>query len=157
MSQQVIAPGEPLVDEPQRRKKVRGKAPKGRWFQEAGWRHIVGVVACLWALFPTSSIVSDAPIPLGDVVTTGMSPKTFSTENFEKLFNTPSIQYERWYANTMVVCVAVTFIQIFFSALAAFAFSRMRFTGRRGGLLALLLIQLFPQYLAAVALYLMFT
>ena len=33
----------------------------------------------------------------------------------------------------------------------------MRFTGRRGGLLALLLIQLFPQYLAAVALYLMFT
>jgi arabinogalactan oligomer/maltooligosaccharide transport system permease protein len=57
----------------------------------------------------------------------------------------------------MIVCVAVTFIQILFSALAALAFSRMRFKGRRGGLLALLLIQLFPQYLAAVALYLMFT
>jgi len=157
MSQQVIAPGEPLVAEPQRRKKVREKAPKGRWFQEVGWRHIVGVLACLWALFPISYIVSAALNPLGNVVTTGMIPRTFSTENFEKLFNTPSIQYERWYANTMVVCVAVTFIQIFFSALAAFAFSRMRFTGRRGGLLALLLIQLFPQYLAAVALYLMFT
>ena len=33
----------------------------------------------------------------------------------------------------------------------------MRFKGRRGGLLALLLIQLFPQILAAVALYLLFT
>ena len=42
-------------------------------------------------------------------------------------------------------------------ALAAFAFSRFRFKGRRGGLLALLLIQMFPQFLAAVALYLMFT
>ncbi len=51
----------------------------------------------------------------------------------------------------------MTFIQIFFSALAAYAFSRLRFRGRRGGLLALLLIQLFPQFLAAVALYTMFT
>ena len=38
-----------------------------------------------------------------------------------------------------------------------YAFSRFRFKGRRGGLLALLLIQMFPQFLAAVALYLMFT
>src|SRR5215213_2444716 len=102
MSQQVIAPGEPLVGEPQRRKKVREKPPKGRWFQEVGWRHIVGVLACAWALFPISYIVSAALNPLGNVVTTGMIPRTFSTENFEKLFNTPSIQYERWYANTMV-------------------------------------------------------
>ena len=157
MTQQVIAPGEPLAAEPKRRKKVRETAPKGRWFQEVGWRHLVGVIAILWALFPISYIVSAAFNPLGNVVTTGMIPRTFSTENFDKLFNTPSIQYERWYLNTMIVCVSVTFIQIFFSALAAFAFSRLRFTGRRGGLLALLLIQLFPQYLAAVALYLMFT
>ena len=40
---------------------------------------------------------------------------------------------------------------------AAFAFSRFRFTGRRGGLLALLLIQMFPQFLAAAALFTLFT
>jgi arabinogalactan oligomer/maltooligosaccharide transport system permease protein len=157
MSQQVIAPGEPLAPEPKSRKKVRAKAPKGRWFQEVGWRHVVGVIACLWAIFPVSYIVSAALNPLGNVVTTGMIPKTFSGENFDKLFSTPSIQYERWYLNTMIVCISVTFIQIMFSALAAFAFSRLRFKGRRGGLLALLLIQLFPQILAAVALYLLFT
>ncbi len=156
MAEQVIAPGEPLKAEPKRRK-VRDKAPKGRWFREVGWRHLVGIVACLWALFPISYIVSAALNPLGNVVTTSAIPKTFSGENFSKLFNTPSIEFERWYVNSLIVCVAVTFIQIFFSALAAFAFSRMRFTGRRGGLLALLLIQMFPQFLAAVALYTMFT
>ena len=51
----------------------------------------------------------------------------------------------------------MTFVQIFCSALAAYAFSRFRFKGRRMGLLSLLLIQMFPQILAAVALYFLFT
>ena len=46
---------------------------------------------------------------------------------------------------------------MFLSALAAFAFSRMRFRGRRVGMLSLLLIQMFPQFLAIVAIYLIFT
>ena len=52
MTQKVIAPGEPLAAEPKRRKKVREKAPKGRWFQEVGWRHLVGVVAVLVGTVP---------------------------------------------------------------------------------------------------------
>jgi hypothetical protein len=47
-------------------------------------------------------------------------------------------------------------VGVFLSALAAYAFSRMRFRGRRVGLLALLLIQMFPQFLAVVAIFLMF-
>ncbi len=80
-----------------------------------------------------------------------------SFDNFVELFNTPSIQFPRWALNTLVVCFVVTFVQIFCSALAAYAFSRFRFKGRRGGLLSLLLIQMFPQILAAVALYFLFT
>ena len=41
------------------------------------------------------------------------------------------------------------------AAAAAYAFSRLRFRGRRGGLLALLLIQMFPSSLAFVAIYIM--
>jgi arabinogalactan oligomer/maltooligosaccharide transport system permease protein len=40
------------------------------------------------------------------------------------------------------------------SALAAYAFSRFRFRGRRLGMLTLLLIQMFPQLLLVVAIYL---
>jgi arabinogalactan oligomer/maltooligosaccharide transport system permease protein len=46
---------------------------------------------------------------------------------------------------------------VFQCALAAFAFSRLRFKGRRPGLLALLLIQMFPNLLAMVALFLFMT
>jgi len=47
-------------------------------------------------------------------------------------------------------------LSMFISACAAFAFSRYRFRGRRSGLLGLLLVQMFPQFLAIVAIYLIF-
>jgi len=43
---------------------------------------------------------------------------------------------------------------VLLGALAAYAFSRFRFKGRRMGMLSLLLIQMFPQFLAVVAIYL---
>ena len=46
-------------------------------------------------------------------------------------------------------------ITVFLCALGAYAFSRFRFRGRRAGLLALLLVQMFPQMLAMVAIYLL--
>lgn len=39
--------------------------------------------------------------------------------------------------------------------LAAYSFSRMRFTGRRFGLLTILLVQMFPQLLAVIAIFLL--
>lgn len=141
------APGHPTPPRP--------RMSLGRWMRELGWRHLVGVVAVLWALFPVSYIVSAAFNPLGSVVSTTLVPTTFDTVHFESLFNNPNMPFARWALNTLIVCVAVVFVQLLFSALGAYAFSRFRFRGRRGGLLTLLLIQLFPQFLAAVALYLM--
>lgn len=133
----------------------RVKLGAKRWFREVGWRHLVGVIAVVWALFPVSYLVSASLNPLGNVVTSTLIPQSFSLDNYTQLLDEQP--FGTWYRNSIIVCVAVVFVQLLFSALAAFAFSRFRFTGRRGGLLALLLIQMFPQFLAAVALYLMFT
>ncbi|NYG56605.1 sugar ABC transporter permease [Nocardioides perillae] len=160
---QDLAPEE-SVDEPDTTGgagRTTGPPPRGlkgrRWWSEVGWRHVVGVVACLWALFPVAYIVSAAFNPLGTVVSTSLIPRSFSLGNFEELFSSPSVPFGRWALNTLVVCTAVVLVQILFSAFAAYAFSRFRFRGRRGGLLALLLIQMFPQFLAAVALFTLFT
>ena len=156
---QIIAPGEVLADEPHEARPVvpQNRMSRKRWFQEVGWRHIVGVLACVWALFPVSYIVSASLNPLGNVVSTTIIPNSFSLVHFRALFETPSIPFTRWALNSIIVAVVVVAVQLLFSAMAAYAFSRFRFKGRRGGLLSLLLIQMFPQFLAAVALYLMLT
>jgi arabinogalactan oligomer / maltooligosaccharide transport system permease protein len=144
-------------DDPARRAARSTWSRRWRWWREVGWRHVGALVAVVFALVPVLYVVSAAFNPLGTVVSTGVVPTRFSLVHFEALFSDPSRPFARWLLNTVVVCVVVTTVQVLCSALAAYAFSRFRFRGRRGGLLSLLLIQMFPQFLAVVALYTMFT
>lgn len=141
---------------------TRAPAPQyklkgARWWREVGWRHVVGLLAVVFAVFPILYIVSAALNPIGSITSTSLFPSQFSLVNFESILTDPNRPFLRWFGNTLILCVVVPTGQVFCSALAAYAFSRFRFTGRRPGLLTLLLIQLFPQFLAAVALYTMFT
>ncbi|WP_250033956.1 sugar ABC transporter permease [Paractinoplanes maris] len=128
-----------------------------RWWREVGWRHAGGLVAVVFAVVPVLYIVSAAFNPLGTVVSTDVVPTQFSLVHFRSLFEDPARPFPRWLLNTVVVCAAVTVVQVLSSAMAAYAFSRFRFRGRRGGLLTLLLIQMFPQFLAVIALFTMIT
>ena len=57
--------------------------------------------------------------------------------------------------NTLKVATITSAFVVLMTSLAAYSFSRFRFRGRRSGLFALLLIQMFPQMLAMVAIYLL--
>lgn len=134
----------------------RNAGRRGRWFAQVGWRHLVGVAAVAFSLFPILFVLSAALNPLGTLSSTDLVPtEGVSAENFTGLFERTA--FEWWFLNSLLVAGVASFASVFLSALAAYAFSRMRFAGRRPGLLALLLIQMFPQFLAIVAIFLIFT
>ena len=60
-----------------------------------------------------------------------------------------------WLKNSWIVTLVASSLNVFIAALAAYAFSRFRFRGRRAGLLTLLLVQIFPQFLAFIAILLL--
>jgi arabinogalactan oligomer/maltooligosaccharide transport system permease protein len=126
----------------------------GNWFRRVGWRHLVGILALAFSLFPILFMVSAALNPLGTLSSSDLVPKGASLENFTKLFSDTS--FEIWFVNTLIIGLLSAGLGMFISACAAYAFSRYRFRGRRPGLLGILLVQMFPQFLAIVALYLMF-
>ena len=41
------------------------RMPFGRWFREIGWRHVIGVLAILFAAFPVLYVISASLNPLG--------------------------------------------------------------------------------------------
>lgn len=57
--------------------------------------------------------------------------------------------------NTIILASANAIVSVIVGAASAFAFSRMRFKGRKFGLQALLLVQVFPSFLALAAIYVM--
>ncbi|WP_328849360.1 sugar ABC transporter permease [Micromonospora zamorensis] len=134
---------------------IRTGRRRGRWLAEVGWRHVVAVLAVLFSLFPILFVLSAALNPLGTLSTTELVPTGgVSLDNFGELFDRTA--FGRWFLNSLLIAGVASFASVFLSALAAYAFSRMRFRGRRVGLLSLLLIQMFPQFLAIVAIYLIF-
>ncbi|MEV0808144.1 sugar ABC transporter permease [Micromonospora sp. NPDC050200] len=126
-----------------------------RWFAQVGWRHLVGALGVAFSLFPILFVISAALNPLGTLSSTELVPTGgVSFGNFGELFARTA--FERWLVNSLLIAGVASFASVFLSALAAYAFSRMRFRGRRVGLLSVLLIQMFPQFLAIVAIFLIF-
>jgi arabinogalactan oligomer/maltooligosaccharide transport system permease protein len=128
---------------------VGHKRKTGTW-----WKYALAAVALIWALFPIVFIVSAALNPSGTLSTTSLVPNNAGFGNFSELFSLRP--YGAWYKNTLIVCGIGAFASVFLGASAAYAFSRMRFRGRRQSLMALLLAQMFPVMLAFVAMYLTF-
>lgn len=126
----------------------------GGWFRRVGWRHLVGILALAFSLFPILFVISAALNPLGTLSSSDLVPTGASFENFSKLFG--DTDFAKWFLNSMIIGLLAAALSMFISACAAFAFSRYRFRGRRPGLLGILLVQMFPQFLAIVAIYLIF-
>jgi arabinogalactan oligomer / maltooligosaccharide transport system permease protein len=124
-----------------------------RWLRENLWRHLVAIFVALFALFPLYLVVISSINPTGSLQVTSFIPREFSMKNFETLFNDPTIPYLTWMKNTLFIAGLVAVVSVVIGASAAFAFSRLRFRGKKTGLQTLLLVQMFPAILALSALY----
>jgi arabinogalactan oligomer/maltooligosaccharide transport system permease protein len=133
----------------------RRKWSFGRWFRATGWRHVVGVITVAFAVFPLLYVLSASLNPTGTLVGSNALFRTIDFGNYVDLFNRPQQPYAAWFLNTLVIGLVAGAGTVFLGALAAYAFSRMRFKGRRIGLLSLLLVQMFPQLLGVVAIFLL--
>ncbi len=120
------------------------------------WRYVLVGVVLVWALFPIIYLLSASLNPAGNLQSSTLIPTQFSMNNFTSLFSDSARPYVSWYKNAFLIGLVGAIGQTFIGACAAYAFSRMRFSGRRAGLLGLLLLQLFPALLTFTALYLTF-
>ena len=96
----------------------------------------------LVVLFPVFAVVS-ASMAKGEVFTqTTLIPSAFTLENYAKVLT--ETNFLIWVKNSLIICVVVSVIQLLLTVPMAFAFSRLKFWGRKNGLMMLLLLQMFP-------------
>lgn len=124
-----------------------------KWLKENLWRHVVALGMSLFALFPLYLVVISSLNPTGSLQLTSFIPREISWNNYKLLFDSPAIPYLTWVKNSLVIAGAVAVISVFIGASSAFAFSRLRFRGRKTGVQILLLVQMFPAILALSAVY----
>lgn len=119
------------------------------------WRHGVILLLCAFSVFPVLWVVSASFNATNNMSLQTLIPKQPTVNHYVELFTSDRYQYTSWLLNSLKVTVVTAALTVMLAALGAYSFSRFRFKGRRVGLLSLLLIQMFPQMLAMVAIFLL--
>lgn len=82
-------------------------------------------------------------------------PENWSLVHYKWLFTDPNSNYLTWYKNSMIVSSSTAIFSVVLTSLVAYTFSRYEFIGRKTGLYAFLILQMFPVIMAMVALYIL--
>lgn len=106
--------------------------------------YAVLILFALLFLVPMFWMVSTSLKPKREWFTASIRwiPNTITTENYSKILNNPSLPVGRWFVNSIVLGLVTTALVLFIDSLAAYAYARMEFRGRKP-LFALLLATLF--------------
>lgn len=104
-------------------------------------------------LFPAAWIVMSSFSAGDSFFLSSLFPDKFSTQHYRDLFT--ETDFVTWVWNSLKLCIIVAFIQLALTSLSAYAFARMRFTGRKYGLMSLLVLQVFPNSMAVSGYYIL--
>ena len=127
-----------------------------KWFRMYGWRHLVGLVFVTISLYPILFVFTNSFADFPNLANSKLIPNGFTFKHYRSLSESDLIPYFRWLFNTYKIAGIAGFLNVLLGTFAAFAFARLQFKGRRVGLITLVLIQMFPAFLAFVAIYLLF-
>lgn len=122
---------------------------------DAAWRLGVGLVGLAFALAPVLLIFGASLDPRDSIASQSVIPPGASWVNYNTLFNSDIHPFGRWLVNTLKIASVTSILTVLICSISAYAFSRFRFRGRRGLLLSVFLIQVFPNALTIVATFLL--
>ena len=122
-------------------------------------RLVVAVILIIFSIFPVLWIISASFDNSNSLATQSLIPANAGIKNYQRLFNLDpdfsfgDLNYWVWLWNSVKISSITTVLGLSLTTMAAYAFSRLRFAGRVTMLKAILLIQVFPNLLALVSLY----
>lgn len=130
------------------KEKMSGAEKRALW---AG--RIVIWLTIVLVMFPVLWIVMSSFSAGDSFFLSSLFPKKFSVEHYVELFR--ETDFMVWVLNSLKFCFIVALIQLILTSLAAYAFARLRFTGRKYGLMTLLVLQVFPNSMAVAGYYIL--
>ena len=112
------------------------------------------VIISLLVLIPILWIIGSSFNPGATLASATMFPENPTLRHYIALFN--ETNYLRWYRNTLLVAVLHTLLTIILTTTMGYIFARFKFRGKKVALISILIIQMFPNFMSMVALYVLF-
>jgi len=121
----------------------------------ASGKYAVAVLLIIFAVLPFFWIIATSFNPARSLLGANLLPSSLTVNNYRDLLSNPNLAFGKWMFNSFKVSsIAVTIIVIL-TCLSAYALSRFRFAGKRGVMMSIMLLNIFPGILAMIAIFVM--
>ena len=110
------------------------------------------VLSVIW-LFPIAWVVLTSFRGEGTAFVNYFIPKTWTFDNYTKLFIQSTFPFGQWFLNTLIVATLSCIISTFITVAMAYSLSRIKFKHRNGFLKLALVLNMFPGFMSMIAVY----
>ena len=107
-------------------------------------------ISIIIILFPVFSIISASLSTGSSFMQKSIIPESITFQNYIDVLSKEN-GFLTWMKNTVFVATVVSIVQLLMTLPAAFAFSKLKFIGKKCGLMILLLLQMFPACMSVTA------
>jgi arabinogalactan oligomer/maltooligosaccharide transport system permease protein len=113
--------------------------------------YLILLMQSVIVLVPVIWIIGSSLNPGNSLYGSSLIPKNPTFTHYIELFT--KTDFPRWYLNTLKIATLSMIFSVIIITLTAYVLSRFRFKGRKQGLMAMLILQMFPTLLSMTALY----
>ncbi|UUV19841.1 sugar ABC transporter permease [Fusobacteria bacterium ZRK30] len=113
------------------------------------------ILITLSVLLPLTWIVLSSMQVGNSLYSSSFLPNSLTLDHYKTLFT--KTDFPIWYMNTLKIATLNMILGVIITTLTAYTFSRYKFKGRKQAMIGMLVLQMFPSFLAMTAIYILIT
>jgi len=116
-------------------------------------KYIIAFILIVFAVVPFFWIIATSFNATRSLLGASIIPKILTFRNYTDLLGNPNLAFGTWLLNSLKVSSISVVIIVTITCISAYALSRFRFKGKRGVLMGIMVLNIFPGILAMIAIF----
>lgn len=118
-------------------------------------KYVIAAVLIFFAVLPTFWIIATSFNKAQSLLGAEIIPKALTFDNYKELLTSKTLNFSQWMLNSIKVTSISVVLIVAITCLTAYALSRFRFKGKKGVMMGIMIMNIFPGILAMIAIYTM--
>lgn len=116
-------------------------------------KYIIAAILIVFAVLPFFWIIATSFNQAQSLLGAHIIPDHLTLNNYRDLLTSKTLNFGRWMLNSFKVTIISVTLIVVITCISAYALARFRFKGKKGVMMGIMIMNIFPGILAMVAIY----
>jgi len=118
-------------------------------------KYLIALALVIFAVIPFFWIIATSFNPARSLLGARLIPERLTLNNYKDLISNTNLYFSKWVFNSFKISIISVAIIVLLTCTSAYALSRFRFKGKRGVMMGIMILNIFPGTLAMIAIFIM--